>query len=58
MVNNIFLNEGIYNKLIDSNPCVEVYHLIGWIPEILIISEISVKETLWTRLYQNFNDGK
>lgn len=42
---------------IRSNPSYEIYHLTGWIPEIVMFEDISNKSNLWQRLYSNFTDG-
>ena len=41
----------------NTNPSFEVFHLIGWIPEVVVINDIANKENLWTRLHQNVLDG-
>jgi hypothetical protein len=42
---------------IRSNPSYEIYHLTGWVPEIVMFEDISNKSNLWQRLYSNFTDG-
>jgi len=40
-----------------SNPSYEIYHLTGWIPEIMTFDDVSNKVYLWDRLYTNFKEG-
>jgi len=45
-----------YSK-IESNAAIETFHLIGWIPEIVYLVEVSNKTNLWTRLFRNYKEG-
>lgn len=40
-----------------SNPSCEIYHLSGWIPEVIRFSEINDKMQLFLKISQNFEDG-
>ena len=42
---------------IRSNPAYEIFHLTGWIPEIVMFDDITNKANLWQRLYSNFFEG-
>lgn len=44
-------------KKLSSIPSIEVYHLCGWVPENIIINEVSNLENLWSRLIQNFDEN-
>ena len=43
--------------LIKTNPSIEIYHLSGWIPELIKFSDINDKLQLFTKISQNFEDG-
>lgn len=45
------------NFLIKSNPSCEIFHLSGWIPEVIRFNEISDKMQLFGKISQNFEDG-
>jgi len=50
----------LYGKALESiktSPSFEIFHLIGWIPEIVMLADIANKENLWSRLHQNILDG-
>jgi hypothetical protein len=50
----------LYNSesfMLKSNPSYEIYHLIGWIPEIILFDSISNKDNLWYRLLSNYTEG-
>lgn len=40
-----------------SNPSCEIYHLSGWIPEVIRFAEINDKMQLFLKISQNFEDG-
>lgn len=40
-----------------SNPSCEIYHLSGWIPEVIRFNEINDKAQLFSKISQNFEDG-
>jgi len=45
------------NLQLDTNPSFEIFHLSGWIPEIIKFNEISDKSQLFSKINQNFEDG-
>ena len=50
----------LYNSAtlqLSTNPSFEIFHLSGWIPEIIKFSEISDKSQLFIKIKQNFEDG-
>jgi hypothetical protein len=50
----------LYNSesfALKSNPSFEIYHLIGWIPEICLLDNMNGKPNLWNRIHTNFNEG-
>jgi hypothetical protein len=53
----IFMLYGGQSLSLKSNPSYEIYHLTGWIPEVVLFEDISNKSNLWQRLYSNFTDG-
>ena len=53
----IFILYNSSSLQLKSNPAVEIYHLTGWIPEILCFAEITNKANLWQKLLTNFNEG-
>lgn len=42
---------------LDSNPSCEIFHLSGWIPEVIKFSEIPNKSQLFNKINSNFEDG-
>jgi transcription initiation factor IIE alpha subunit len=38
------------------NPSIDIHYLTNWIPETVYFDDLSNKESLWTRLLQNFRD--
>jgi Calpain family cysteine protease len=42
---------------LESNPSCEIFHLSGWIPEIIKFSEIPNKAQLFNKINSNFEDG-
>mmetsp|Transcript_22491 Transcript_22491/g.19447 ORF Transcript_22491/g.19447 Transcript_22491/m.19447 type:complete len:278 (+) Transcript_22491:1083-1916(+) len=42
--------------VIHSNPSMMVFHITGWMPEIIEITEDTNIEYLWQRIIQNYND--
>lgn len=45
------------NLCFKSNPSCEIFHLSGWIPEVIKFSEISDKMQLFSKISQNFEGG-
>jgi len=43
--------------IIPSVPSIECYHITGWTPEIIKVSEISNVNHLWQRLMQNYKEN-
>jgi hypothetical protein len=39
-----------------QNPSIDIHYLTNWIPETVYFDDLSNKESLWTRLLQNFRD--
>jgi hypothetical protein len=54
---SIFLLYNSSSLILKSNPSIEIYHLTGWIPEILTFEENENKENLWQKLITNFTEG-
>lgn len=49
---------GFQNKVIlNSSPCIEVYHLSGWLPEIIPLASIQNFKHLWSKIFLNFYEG-
>ena len=42
---------------LNTNPSFEIFHMSGWIPEIIKFNEISDKMQLFSKINQNFEDG-
>lgn len=42
---------------LNTNPSCEIFHLSGWIPEIIKFSEIPNKSQLFNKINSNFEDG-
>ena len=56
-ISSLYIDDNI--KEMQSNPSVEVYHLLGWIPETLELSTIyDMFEFSWKSLKLNFDEGR
>lgn len=42
---------------LDTSPCIEVYHLSGWLPEVIPLANINNFQELWIKIVMNLIDG-
>ena len=48
---------GASDGSISSNMAIQLYHLTGWIPEVVFMRDITNHEFLWEMLSSNFREG-